>query len=532
MKDYLLTTANNVLPRILTQVCRDPHSPYYGCADRHWWHYKIRDFPSVILQQTGYTLNIASGIAEYENMGSSLKSLAKATCRFWNERAQLHGAFEEYYPYEKGYPPLAFSTLAVAKNIDSGICDIEEVSPGLEIAVKQLLNRFETEAANQQVAGLAALAVINKILPDIIDSKKFNTLTKQTLALQSEEGWFIEYGGPDLGYLSVTMDCLYDLLDYTGDSRFKYSLEKAFDYLAWFVLSPFGGAGMHNSRNTDYIVPYALVRLSTEDWCGKNNATLVFNKLYDPKDPFNHFFSAIDDRYWCHYIGHSLFRALHILNQSAFDKDKESPFAYDRDSQKLLSGHIMKTNNNEPLPQLLLTRFKGGILKVVWGDQVWVSDYGWLVEMNNHIYVINWWASEWVMPSDDKEFIFQGRLIQHREHKSTPIKHMALRLISFFAGYSIISVFKSLLIHKKQKSPLYYERRVKLDNNVLIIQDSITGLKKDASVFRAPRASKRHVASADSYHMEDFMLCQGVKMVEKIKREATTFESLTKYYQE
>ncbi len=44
------------LPRVLTQIDRDPDSPTYGCCDRNYWHYKIRDFSSAILQQSGLVL--------------------------------------------------------------------------------------------------------------------------------------------------------------------------------------------------------------------------------------------------------------------------------------------------------------------------------------------------------------------------------------------------------------------------------------------------------------------------------------------
>ena len=48
---------------------------------------------------------------------------------------------------------------------------------------------------------------------------EFEELTKKSLALQNNEGWFYEYGGPDLGYLSVTIDCLWDLFDATKDPK-------------------------------------------------------------------------------------------------------------------------------------------------------------------------------------------------------------------------------------------------------------------------------------------------------------------------
>ena len=81
-------------------------------------------------------------------------AIAAASARFWNARAQKHYAFEEYYPWEQGYPPLAFATLAVAKLADQGVVAVEDVRDGLRIAARQLRTRFEAQAGNQQVAGL------------------------------------------------------------------------------------------------------------------------------------------------------------------------------------------------------------------------------------------------------------------------------------------------------------------------------------------------------------------------------------------
>ena len=47
------------LPRILSQCCRDANSPSFGCFDRYFWHYRMRDFSSIILQQGGYAVLLA-----------------------------------------------------------------------------------------------------------------------------------------------------------------------------------------------------------------------------------------------------------------------------------------------------------------------------------------------------------------------------------------------------------------------------------------------------------------------------------------
>ena len=314
MNNFLNSMGAKVLPRILTQICRDSGSPLWGCCDRNWWHYKIRDFPSIILQQAGYSISLAADIELGKEHANELKTLAAGTCRFWNERALRHGAFEEYYPCEQGYPPVAFSTLAVAKLCADGVVAMSEIRPGLEVAVGQLLSRFEAEAANQQVAGTAALAIIRTFAPDLVSVPAFQKVLNRTLGLQKNEGWFPEYDGPDLGYLSVTIDCLWDLFDATGDERCYTAILTAFDYLSWFVLGPVGGAGMHNSRNTDYIVPYGLARLACGRSSAKVRAVSVMTKLYVQEATARHFLDAVDDRYWCHYIGHSVYRALKVLS--------------------------------------------------------------------------------------------------------------------------------------------------------------------------------------------------------------------------
>lgn len=39
------------IPKLLTLLDRNPHSPTYGCFDRNFWHYKIIDFPSGMAQE-------------------------------------------------------------------------------------------------------------------------------------------------------------------------------------------------------------------------------------------------------------------------------------------------------------------------------------------------------------------------------------------------------------------------------------------------------------------------------------------------
>jgi hypothetical protein len=48
-------------------------------------------------------------------------------------------------------------------------------------------------------------------------------------------------------------------------------------------------------------------------------------------------------------------------------------------------------------------------------------------------------------------------------------------------------------------------------------------------ILPAPRASKRHVSSADSFHREDLALARGVKVERDARREGAAFRAETIY---
>jgi hypothetical protein len=511
----LRVVADRILPRILTQVCRDPNSPAYGCFDRNWWHYKMRDFPSVILQQGAYTLWLATRLVDSEELKATLAALSAAGAVFWNQRATMRGAFEEYYPWEEGYPPLAFSTLAVMKLVADGAVPGATVHKGTQVAARQLARRFEPQAANQQVAGLAALAWAGKNYPGSVSAAEFARLTERTLSLQSKEGWFTEYDGPDLGYLSVTIDCLWDLYDATGNERFIESARRAAEFIRRVTVFYGGSIGMHNARNTDYLVPYGLGRAG--DGC--------FELLFSNADAPNHFFAAVDDRYWCHYIGHSVLRALSPTVTCGSDNSGKIE-TIPADSGFAEAGYQLVTVSGG---KFFLTPLKGGIFSLRYGNRA-VIDLGWIVLLGKKAWVSHWWSSAWEWRREAGKYVIKGRLAPHREILSSPWKHLALRMLSFCFGGKIIHFLKGRLIFKNSGSPLRFERTIELGAASVIVSDWISGIPSGAEVRRVPRSSKRHVASADSWQWEDATLNREVLVKETRERQGAAFCAATEYF--
>ncbi len=519
-----------MMPRILSQACRDPDSPTYGTFDRDWWHYRIRDFPSVILQQGGYTVWLASQRNDLAEWRTGLVDLARASAAFWQRRAIRRGAFEEYYPFEEGYPPLAFSTLAIMKLVRDGVVGRQTVERGAARAADQLLDRFESKAANQQVAGLAALALLREQYPHLVAADDFAGIAERTLALQSTEGWFEECGGPDLGYLSVTLDCLWDLVDATGEPRFRAAASRGLTYLHALVDVAGGTIGMHNARNTDYVVPYGLTRFLDGDARERAAATATLVTLFaDSKSP-RHFLHALDDRYLCHYTGHSLVRACSTLEREAATQSTSNVADRTPDDGRLFpgSGHFLLPASSRRRGGLIASLRKGGITTLFAGGDT-VSDFGWRVTTGDHQYVNHWWSSRWTFQHTGDKLYVEGPLVHHPERLASPATHIPLRVASALLGRRLFGPIRERLVFEARPSPFHFRRMITPGRDGFTVDDEIEGVPADAVIERAPRASKRHVASADSFHVEDLNRTGRTRVEESCERSGGRFRATTRY---
>jgi hypothetical protein len=526
--------AAEILPRILTQIDRDRLSPTWGCGDRNWWHYKIRDFPSIVLQQAGEAVWHAAELRDdlNEDTSAEMRALSAASCRFWNTRAIRRGAFEEYYPNERGYPPLAFSTLSVARLASAGAVPLVDVEAGLRVAARQLLRRFESQAANQQVAGLAALAWLQQLTSDAVPRQSFDRLSARTLDLQDAEGWYLEYDGPDVGYLSVTIDCLWDAYDATHEQRYLESLDLAIDFAATMVDLCAGSPGMLNSRNTDYVLPYGLLRAALERPAPvATRATRTVATLYGGLGGPDHPLRAVDDRYLAHYIGNSVMRAARLTSAdhlSAHSSDRDSKGGIERGTLHLTSAGYVHLRDGSGTA-ITIAGKKGGVFTGLIRGSASVADFGWSVISGDRLLVSHWWSSDWILDVNGEVVTVCGYLFPHRDVSSTPGRHLVLRLLAISLGPRIIAPLKDRMIFRESSRSVRFTRVVSLRADGVEVVDQIDGMPDGASVVRSPRASKRHVASADSSHPQDFEPRAAVEVHEQITHAKGVFEASTRY---
>ncbi|AFZ43604.1 hypothetical protein PCC7418_1409 [Halothece sp. PCC 7418] len=501
ISEKLYNYANSQLPRVLTQMDRDPDSPTYGCFDRNYWHYKIRDFPSAILQQGGLTLEaIRTGLLTWKAPQSIIESWCVAAVNAFGRQIDSQGRVEEYYPFEGSYPAAAFGLYAVGRLVydwqtnASHLPSQVDQTP-LQRLAKALAKRVESRASNQQAAGLAGLALAVKL--DLISTEeaRLNLLADQLFTSQHEEGWFEEYGGADFGYLTVTLDALADYYDVTGDDRALKASDRAIEFLATVMGVDGALPWTLNSRNTDYIVPYGLAK------AGQRNpyAAWILNHLFQNLDSPTHFLRATDDRYHCHYIFASVVRCLpHLATMLP-----PQPFSW-KPSIWLSGCGFWRYQSPDDHWSACVGTKKGGLVRIHRQSLSPVTDNGWRVYQSGQIWTNNWHDQRWEVTREGSAIAIGGQLQRGKFQVPNPYKHFVLRLFARLLGERLIPLLKRALIFQPRGgSGAVFERVITIDETGVSIKDTFTGVTEE-EVMASPRQNLRHVASADSFSLEEW----------------------------
>ncbi|MEA2013061.1 MAG: hypothetical protein U9O87_08320 [Verrucomicrobiota bacterium] len=488
--------------RVLTQLDRDPSSPTYGCFDRNYWHYKIRDFPSAVLQQGVFLLDeLRKGNIESTGKEQLFRKLVLGCIEQTSRQIDSKGALSEYYPYERGYPPAAFSLYALTRILldwqNSNIEGISKVNwKPIQKLYNHVLNREESKASNQQAIGLAGL-YLGARLPNIkSDIKTIDKKLNKFLATQHEEGWFPEYGGSDLGYLSTTLDALADIVDCTQNKECIKACDRAVDFYIRLLGSDNKLPSTLNSRNTDYVLPYGLVRIAKKN----PMASWLVHKLFENSDSSDHFLWSTDDRYCCHYIFSSVVRAYSLLEQMA---TPETPRFKERD---WLPGSGILIHRPSTDITVFVGASKGGLLRIHKKGLVPQTDNGWRIVRGHHMWVSNWWSCNWDIDYSNSSIKITGPCQRVSFFQATPSKHLLLRSLAFILRQHLIPILKRLMIFRPNcANGPFYSREIHIKANELSVVENIKQFP-GAKLFRGPRQNMRHVASADSFSDEEWTI--------------------------
>lgn len=501
-------------PVVLTQIDRDEHSRTYGSCDRSHWHLKIRDFTSAILQQSGLVLALLydtnfEGNIYYQN--ENMKVWAEATVRYWCKIQLNDGSFNEYYPWEHGFPPTAFSLYAVCEVYKQLHMHDMQIEEKIRKTTQYLGGHIEKEAFNQEIASITGMYSAYTILKEkgILDA--LEKKLERVLDLQDKEGWFPEYGGADIGYLSVALDMLAEYYWISHDKRVLEPLDRVVSFLKYFVHPDGTIGGEYGSRNTTYFLPNGLEVMSH---LGNSDADAMLQKLYSNAEKENFFLDSVDDRYLSHYLLHSFLRALKKRNTQEGTSGIGS-LPMDASHIKSFTSSGLVTFCQGGFSGVIGMR-KGGVIKLYRNGKEIMVNCGYRINLGNGTVAgTNWQDPSYECQYGADSFTVKGQFNKISLKTSTPFLHMGLRGAAFLAGNRIIGLLKKKIILVDKHYDVSFERSITISEHEVKIIDQIQS-PRPVNVEVAGNMSLRHVASGKFFMTSDLLRKQD-KQFENIK---------------
>ena len=505
-KEWFAGAAIAQIPKILTLMDRNPHSPTYGCCDRNFWHYKIVDFPSGMAQEFVWPLALAYDSNIPDNpfyQQEAIRAWVEAGILYAARSAYRDGSCDDYFPYERAGGAAAFSLLACIESYQLLGLDNYNALRFFEQRANWLARHHESgRLTNHQALIVLCLERLAQVLKSSQWDRAKARRLERVLGWQHEEGWFPEYEGCDPGYQTLTIGCLSQLEQVNSDRRLRDAIAKAVKLVAHFVHPDGSYGGEYTSRNTYNFFPHGFERVGR--WLPEalsiNDRVLV--GLANGLAP-----CYADD----HIIGHHTWSYLLAWRDFVPDRPALMPRTCDRiwlPGAQLLIEHRLADDRKDTEKQeqetqdirdrrentkaelcfpdspdataLYLALNKGGVFKFFCSKRLIVSDtqFSLQVRVGKKIKTaVGHLVDRYQVDLKSNEILIQGQLGWAKQQQMTPIKLIVLRLVMLSFGRFFPNLIRKLLqkmlITGKQKAPFHFSRRLRWENNRWHITDEL-----------------------------------------------------------
>lgn len=470
-RNLFATEAIAQIPKILTLLDRNPHSPTYGCFDRNFWHYKIIDFPSGMAQEfvlplaLAYDTNLPDNPFYHQQV---IPQWVEAGILFAARSAHSDGSCDDYFPYERAGGAAAFSLLACIDSYNLLKLDNHQALRFFSKRADWLAHHKESgQLTNHQ----ALIVLCLELLSNLLNTSKWHKAKvqrlEQVLSWQSSEGWFQEYEGCDPGYHTLTISCLARIYQLKPDIRIKEALIKAVELAALFVHPDGSYGGEYTSRNTYNFFPHGfeLVGQWMPDALLINDAFLV--GLANGLAP-----CYSDD----HIIGHHTWN--YLLAWRDFVPERPLPKPRPTGLIWLLEARILINRCQDT--ELYLALNKGGVFKLFRDNKLVVSDtqFSLLVRKGNkNKNAVGHLVGDYKFSVNDDKISVKGQLGWAKQKLMTPLNLLILRVVMLTFGRFfpnlIRQLLQKLLIVGKQDAPFKFHRQLQWKNGHWCIIDQL-----------------------------------------------------------
>jgi hypothetical protein len=456
-RDQFADEALRQIPKILTLLDRNPHSPTYGCFDRNYWHYKIIDFPSGMAQEFVLPLALVymtdvPGNSFYQQ--PALRQWIEAGILYAAQSAHRDGSCDDYFPYERAGGAAAFSLFACIESYIRLEFDNPAMLDFFTQRADWLAHHQESgRLTNHQALIVLCLALLSRLLQTNRWDRARSQRLEQVFAWQNSEGWFQEYEGCDPGYHTLTISCLARIYQLNPDPQLKTALTKAVKLAAHFIHPDGSYGGEYTSRNTYNFFPHGFELVG--QWLPE---ALAINDRFLAGLAKGQGACYADD----HIIGHHTWNYLLAWQ----DFVAERPVVVARGDERIWLPEAQILIDRRQGTELYLALNKGGVFKLFRDQQLVAADshFSLQVQQGKRLKnAVGHLVGKYHTQISEDEVLIQGHLGWAKQKQMTPLNLMILRIVMLTGGRFfpnlIRKILQKLLIVGKKEAPFQFSRR-------------------------------------------------------------------------
>ncbi|CAD5968273.1 hypothetical protein PCC9214_03638 [Planktothrix tepida] len=469
-KDLFAREALAQIPKILTLLDRNPHSRTYGCFDRNFWHYKIKDFANGRMQELVLPLALVYDLPISDNpyyQQPAIKNWVEAGILYTTDTVHNDNFCDQNFPLEHSASATAFSLFACLESYHLlGLMNYE----GLQ-SFERRANGLAYCKFSQSASQEALIILCLERLGQMLQTSKWHRIKASRLdwlfSLQSQEGWFKEYDTFDPGYHSLTISFLAQLDDLRGDLRFKESLLKAVELASYFIHPDGSYGGEYGSLNTYQFFPYGFELVG--EWLP--DALRINDRfLQGLKNGLSACYG--DDYLLGNWVGN------YLLAWRNFVPGRPQPLPRDVASIGLKEAEILI--KRRPHVELYVALNKGGVFKLFRENKLILSDTHFSLQVRQGRQIKNAVAhlmSSYTIHVEQDDVLIEGGLSWVKPNQLSSLKLVLMRILILILGRFFSKQIQSLnpseIVRGKQDAPFRFTRRFRWERNQWHIIDEL-----------------------------------------------------------
>lgn len=496
--------------RALSMWNRDPGSPSFGSFDRAYWGWKAKDFSDATLQY-GVRLAVRYVTRQPDRTPDPelLDAWLDGYVAFCRQAQHADGSFDQCYPHERT-PGVVYDMLSALLYVRDcthlrsarALSDLDGI---IARAVKFALSEDERHGEIANHLGSYAFELLNygRARGDARATDRGHAYLERMLkTFDYEEGWFLEYQGPDAGYQTRTLRYLTKCADLTGDNNLWEVAERTAGFLQ-HILMPDGSAHpMLGTRSTALVYPSGFMRLARRAPRFLPLAALVRRGWQDERVPlpttldFDNAIRLADDALEATEVGLPADLTELALPPGRVDLPKAGLTTWRDPTRAVFAASRLGA------VVVIYERAAGG----AW--HLRHEDSGYLVTSGAPPKVVRWVSrfpgSGTIVTSTSEQLVVRTCLAKSLHEELTPLRLVALRFLNMtvLRVQWIADLFRRIVVRRLMDRSEWLgveiERDLRVEAGLVTIRDRVVTGPADPLVqlFRCRRVTGTHMATA------------------------------------